>query len=198
MTDDRDTPRPGRPPDIPSESSDPTEDLTPPPQPLPILTQRSIERAKAATRDPGVSDSVRASLGETFRQVEILRAGVTEAIDSLRALHPVRKAPDQLLGLEQRIVRVEQRPDEMADDIDDLKAAVIDIGGRSGNNGKLGALYDRVERGEDKLDKHIASTTTDLGDLKAWRWKVAGATAVVGIFTGLITAILTVLITRNL
>lgn len=197
-TDDRDTPRFGRPADFPTDSADLTGELTPPPQQIPPMTERSLERAKAATRDPSIPDSVRASLGETFRQVEILRAATTEAIDALRALHPVRKAPDQLGELATRIERLEKRPDALADDIDDLTERVIDMSGRSGDNGKLGALAARVDRNEGVMNAHIDKTTTTLDDLKGFKNRLGGVAIVGSFFGSIVGAVLIYLITKNL
>lgn len=195
MSDDRDTPRLGRPPDFPSATA-PDDEHTPPPAPPPKPTPLARERIKAATMEPDLPSTARQAFLEIDRQMSQLRSVATDLAAAATAVHPLRKAGDDLVSLVTRVERLESRPDQILDEVDDLRERVTDISGRSGDNGKLGALTDRVDRVEVALGDHVKTTTTTFDDIKAFKWKAIGVITVGGILGGVVTAVITALIVR--
>lgn len=101
-----------------------------------------------------------------------------------------RKLTNKLTEIVDRVNHVAAAPRDHEKRIRELEMQRLDI--------TLEAVEQRLQSLESKVTTHIEKTTTTIDDLKAFRWKVMGAVALGGIFTGLITAVLTVLITRNL
>lgn len=169
--DQRDTPRPGRPPDLPGTSSasvdaEITGELTPPPQPLPILPRAARERAKAATANPAIPEEIRIPLAESLRRTETLYTAVDELITHARELHPMRHAPDQMLELSSEIGHLKARLEAMeregpgaedaAQALAQARELEIILIGRDGNNGRFGTLARDVRQALEAMQAGLA------------------------------------------
>lgn len=131
MPHDRDKPRPGRLPDaLAPDGIDP--ELTPPPI---IVDDLSGADTPVEHPRPG-------------RRRRMTRREFDEEI-----VWPLRNMPNELTKLATRVSVAESKLEGLpasTEDIEELRTAITDIRGESGNNGKLGALKERVDKAESR------------------------------------------------
>jgi hypothetical protein len=78
----------------------------------------------------------------------------------VRRLWPLRKSGDLLIELQTRVQHLERNPEQVAEDLGELKEHIVDIKGKSGTNGKIGNLRADLEALKAKIEKQEARRWT--------------------------------------
>lgn len=150
-SDDRDTPRPGRPADLPDSSEDDTLDRTPPPTCVPPEPTQGAKRRRAeVSTSPDLPPAVKRAIEDLWHELEKHREAYTEVQRALDRLWGLRDAHDLAIANATTNAQLKAAVDALAihgpgaDDAAEALALVrelrVELTGRDGTNGRFGRL----------------------------------------------------------
>lgn len=153
MPDDRDTPRPGRPADLPSDSADDTAEHTPPPQVIPPEPNERARHRRFAASQPPVDATaedkiraLRATVDDLWQRDLLHTEGLREAQRALDRLWGLRDAHNQVLEVAAELATVKAAL-EAGPGVVDAERALHEVEklrlvlfGVDGTNGKIGSI----------------------------------------------------------